>query len=176
MTLLQEKIVLVTGAGAGIGRAIALAMAENGATVAAADIDASGGPAHRRRVPPATREIRRRGRSRSRPIAAISPASTGWWRALSPSSAGSTSIVNNAGVTRYAYIMDLTEADWDRIHRVNAKGVFFCLQRAAREMIRQHESRRQRRPHHQHGLDQRPRLCRRLERRLRRERRARSSR
>jgi NAD(P)-dependent dehydrogenase (short-subunit alcohol dehydrogenase family) len=33
--------------------------------------------------------------------------------------------------------MDLTEADWDRIHRVNAKGVFFCLQRAAREMISQ---------------------------------------
>ena len=49
-------------------------------------------------------------------------------------------IVNNAGVTRYAYIMDLTEADWDRIHRVNAKGVFFCLQRAAREMIKQHEA------------------------------------
>jgi NAD(P)-dependent dehydrogenase (short-subunit alcohol dehydrogenase family) len=33
--------------------------------------------------------------------------------------------------------MDLTEADWDRIDRVNAKGVFFCLQRAAREMIGQ---------------------------------------
>ena len=32
-------------------------------------------------------------------------------------------------------IMDLTEADWDRIHRVNAKGVFFCLQRVAQEMI-----------------------------------------
>ncbi len=31
--------------------------------------------------------------------------------------------------------MELTEADWDRIHRVNAKGVFFCLQRVAREMI-----------------------------------------
>jgi NAD(P)-dependent dehydrogenase (short-subunit alcohol dehydrogenase family) len=36
--------------------------------------------------------------------------------------------------------MDLTEADWDRIHRVNAKGVFFCLQRAAREMIRQNQA------------------------------------
>jgi NAD(P)-dependent dehydrogenase (short-subunit alcohol dehydrogenase family) len=36
--------------------------------------------------------------------------------------------------------MDLTEADWDRIHRVNAKGVFFCLQRAAREMIKQFET------------------------------------
>jgi len=46
-------------------------------------------------------------------------------------------IVNNAGVTRKAYIMDLTEADWDRIHRVNAKGVFFCLQGAARRMIEQ---------------------------------------
>ena len=43
--------------------------------------------------------------------------------------------MNNAGVTRRADIMDLTEADWDRIHRVNAKGVFFCLQRVAREMI-----------------------------------------
>ena len=63
-------------------------------------------------------------------------------------------IVNNAGVTRYAYIMDLTEADWDRIHRVNAKGVFFCLQRAAREMMQT-----RRRADHQHRLDQRPRLA-----------------
>jgi NAD(P)-dependent dehydrogenase (short-subunit alcohol dehydrogenase family) len=44
-------------------------------------------------------------------------------------------LVNKSGVTRRAYIMDLTEEDWDRIHRVNAKGVFFCLQRVAREMI-----------------------------------------
>ena len=46
-------------------------------------------------------------------------------------------IVNNAGITRSAYIMDLTEEDWDKIHRVNAKGVFFCMQRAARQMIEQ---------------------------------------
>ena len=39
MALLQDKVVLVTGAGAGIGKATALAMAEAGATVAAADID-----------------------------------------------------------------------------------------------------------------------------------------
>jgi NAD(P)-dependent dehydrogenase (short-subunit alcohol dehydrogenase family) len=32
-------------------------------------------------------------------------------------------------------MMELTEADWDRIHRVNSKGVFFAMQRAAREMI-----------------------------------------
>jgi len=44
-------------------------------------------------------------------------------------------LVNNAGVTRRAYIMDLTDQDWYRIMRVTAKGVFFCLQRVAREMI-----------------------------------------
>src|SRR5207249_4861238 len=44
-------------------------------------------------------------------------------------------LVNAAGATRRAYIMDLTEDDWERIMRVNGKGVFFCLQRVAREMI-----------------------------------------
>jgi len=50
-------------------------------------------------------------------------------------------LVNNAGVTRKAFMMDITEADWDRIHRVNAKGVFFCMQRVAREMIKQNSGR-----------------------------------
>ena len=44
--------------------------------------------------------------------------------------------VNNAAVTRAVQIMDIDEALWDRIHRVNAKGAFFCMQRAAREMMR----------------------------------------
>ena len=73
-------------------------------------------------------------------------------------------IVNNAGVTRYTQIMDLTEADWDRIHRVNAKGVFFCLQRAAKQMIDQDGG-----PDHQYRLDLGARLFRRVERRLCRE-------
>ena len=51
-------------------------------------------------------------------------------------------LVNNAAVTRHAGIMDLTVEDWDRMHRVNARGTFFCLQRVAREMInRSHEGR-----------------------------------
>ena len=49
--------------------------------------------------------------------------------------------MNNAGVTCRADIMELTEADWDRIHRVNAKGVFFCLQAVARTMIPRREGR-----------------------------------
>jgi NAD(P)-dependent dehydrogenase (short-subunit alcohol dehydrogenase family) len=135
MTLLRDKIVLVTGAGAGIGRAVALAMAEQGAVVAAADIDAD-----------AAGRTATQAAGKTKGAVAIEAdcgdlASIDRMVARAVAEFGRLDvIVNNAGVTRYAYIMDLTEADWDRIHRVNAKGVFFCLQRAAREMIRQFDS------------------------------------
>src|SRR5437868_3401416 len=137
MALLQDKIVLVTGAGAGIGRATALAMAAEGAVLAAADIDR--GAAERTSAD--CNEGRTVGNSR-RAIAIEADcgdvASIDRMIAQAVAGLGRLDvIVNNAGVTRFADIMDLTEADWDRIHRVNAKGVFFCLQRAAREMIKQ---------------------------------------
>ncbi|HEX3864246.1 MAG TPA: SDR family oxidoreductase [Stellaceae bacterium] len=132
MTILQDKIVLVTGAGAGIGRACALAMAEAGASIAAADIDLAA----------AQRTAAAAAGSNRRAIAIEADcgdvASIAAMMALTVAELGRVDvIVNNAGVTRYSYIMDLTEADWDRIHRVNAKGVFFSLQSAAREMIKQ---------------------------------------
>ena len=157
MALLQDKVVLVTGAGAGIGKATALAMAEAGATVAAADIDAA---AAARTVAEIASNTRR---------ALAIEADCGDLASIDAMISRMVEefgrldmIVNNAGVTRFAAIMDLTEADWDRIHRVNAKGVFFCLQRAAREMIAEDR----RRAHHQYRLDLGPRLCRRVERRL----------
>jgi len=132
MAALQDKVVLVTGAGAGIGRATALAMAEAGAVVAAADIDLA---AAQRTAAEAAGNNRR---------AIAIEADCGDVVSIDAMVARTIArlgrldvIVNNAGVTRYAEIMDLTEADWDRIHRVNAKGVFFCLQRAASEMIKQ---------------------------------------
>src|SRR5216684_694424 len=113
MPMLQDKVALVTGAGAGIGRAIALALANEGATLAAGNrglaIEADCG------------DVASIDAMVSRVVAELGRVDI---------------IVNNAGVTRYSYIMDLSEADWDRIHRVNAKGVFFCLQRAAREMMK----------------------------------------
>src|SRR6266480_5823400 len=135
MALLQDKIVLVTGAGAGIGRATALAMAAEGAVVAAADINR--GAAERTSAD--CNEERTVGNNR-RAIAIEADcgdvASIDRMIAQAVAGLGRLDvIVNNAGVTRFADIMDLTEADWDCIHRVNAKGVFFCLQRVAREMI-----------------------------------------
>jgi NAD(P)-dependent dehydrogenase (short-subunit alcohol dehydrogenase family) len=126
MPLLQDKIALVTGAGAGIGRAIALALANEGATLAVADIDLAA----------AQRTASNRGLAIKADCGDV-----GSIDAMVSSVVAELGridiIVNNAGVTRFSYIMDLTEADWDRIHRVNAKGVFFCLQRAAKEMIAQ---------------------------------------
>jgi NAD(P)-dependent dehydrogenase (short-subunit alcohol dehydrogenase family) len=127
---LTDRVAIVTGAGNGIGRAVALGLAGAGAHVVAVDIDAG--------LAKATTDA----------AAALGPkslaleADVGDLAAIdqvvhrSMAAFGRIDVlVNNAGVTRRAYIMDLTEADWDRIMRVNAKGVFFCLQRVAREMI-----------------------------------------
>jgi NAD(P)-dependent dehydrogenase (short-subunit alcohol dehydrogenase family) len=129
---LKGNTVLVTGAGNGIGAAIANAMAEAGADVIAADIDegaaktcAEAASAHGGRTLPLQADCGDVGSINTMVDAAVAE-----FGKLDV-------IVNNAGVTRAAYIMDLTEADWDRMHRVNAKGVFFCLQRAARQMIDQ---------------------------------------
>jgi NAD(P)-dependent dehydrogenase (short-subunit alcohol dehydrogenase family) len=128
--ILVDRVAIVTGAGRGIGRATALALAGAGARVAVVDVDAGAAKA--------TADA----------AAALGPPSLAletdvgdlgaidrMVQAVVGTFGGIDVLVNNAGVTRRAYIMDLTEQDWDRIMRVNAKGVFFCLQRVAREMI-----------------------------------------
>jgi NAD(P)-dependent dehydrogenase (short-subunit alcohol dehydrogenase family) len=131
---LQDKIAVVTGAGRGMGRSISLQLADAGAHVAVADINAEN-------VEETSVAVKAMGRE-CLPIHAdmgnlgdidrmISQAKDAFGRI--------DIIVNNAGVTRHIYIMDVEEGDWDRIHRVNAKGVFFGMQRAAREMIEQGE-------------------------------------
>ena len=128
--ILNGKVALVTGAASGIGRACALALAEAGAHVVAADINAAGAQA--------TAETITQGQRRAVAVTA-DVGDLGQIDAMVKQALAAFGqidiLVNNAGVTRRADIMDLTEADWDRIHRVNAKGVFFCLQRVAREMI-----------------------------------------
>jgi NAD(P)-dependent dehydrogenase (short-subunit alcohol dehydrogenase family) len=129
---LKDKTAIVTGAGVGIGAASAIALAEAGARVAVVDIDAGAAEA-------LARTITDRGGS-----AIAITADCGDVVQIQSmidktvAAFGKLDIIlNNAGVTRRVDIMDLTEADWDRIHRVNAKGVFFCLQTAAAAMISQ---------------------------------------
>src|SRR5690349_11040098 len=107
MASLEDKIVLVTGAGAGIGRAIALAMAAEGAQVACADIDLA---AAQRTAAAAAGN---RGRSLAIEADCGDVASIDAMVARAVTEFGRLDvIVNNAGVTRFSDIMDLTEADW----------------------------------------------------------------
>lgn len=128
--LLKDQIAIVTGAGQGIGKSAAVKLAEAGADLVAVDING-------KTVRDTGDAVRALGRK-----CHVVEADLGSLKDIDRMVAETVkafgrvdTLVNNAGVTRRAYIMDLTEEDWDRIHRVNAKGVFFALQRCAREMI-----------------------------------------
>ena len=129
---LEGKYALVTGAGRGMGRAISLQLAEEGANIAVSDIDAS-------TAEDTAVAVKQLGRE-----SIVLPADMGDLQDIDRMFTQAKDafgrldvVVNNAGVTKYLDIMDVQEEDWDRIHRVNAKGVFFCMQRAARELIDQ---------------------------------------
>ena len=129
---LNGKVALVTGAGRGMGRATALALAHDGANVAVTDILADA-------VEETATDVRAAG-GNSIAIAADIGDGEAINRVIADTVAalGRVDIlVNNAGVTRFLDLMDITEADWDRIHRVNARGAFFVMQRTARQMIEQ---------------------------------------
>jgi NAD(P)-dependent dehydrogenase (short-subunit alcohol dehydrogenase family) len=128
--ILDGRVAIVTGAGHGIGQAIAVGLGRAGAAVAAVDIDRAAAV----KTAEAVKALGRKSVAIDADVgdlAVIDRMTREAMDALGPIDI----LVNNAGVTRRAYIMDLTEADWDRIMRVNGKGVFFCLQRVAREMI-----------------------------------------
>jgi NAD(P)-dependent dehydrogenase (short-subunit alcohol dehydrogenase family) len=127
---LNDRVAIVTGAGHGIGKATAIALAQAGAHVAVVDID----PAAAKITADAVSTVGRRSLALDVDVGDL--ASIDRMAGRVADLFGQIDVlVNNAGVTRRAHIMDLTEADWDRIMRVNGKGVFFCLQRVAREMI-----------------------------------------
>ncbi len=131
---LDGKVALVTGASQGIGKAIALALGEAGATVAVTNI-----PSKMDDVQTVCNEIAKAGgKSHGYELdvshtAAINPVFN-----QVASDLGSVDIlVNNAGVRVNAASVDVREEDWDYVLGINLKGTFFCAQAAARHMLRQ---------------------------------------
>ncbi len=126
---LSNRVALVTGAGQGIGRAIALALAEAGACVGVNDINPDGAYA-------TASTIRTQGGQASDHAADVSlkmqvgsmiEAVRDRWGQLDI-------LINNAGVEPKASVLSLDEWDWDRTLDVNLKGTFICTQLAGRVM------------------------------------------
>lgn len=130
--LLSGKVAIVTGAGSGIGKAVALRLAREGATVVAADLNletarttaeeirAAGASALEMRVD--VREVAE--------IPALVDSAVGTYGKIDI-------LVACAGIVNIKGILDITREDWDRIFEVNARGLFFTLQAVAKQMVKQ---------------------------------------
>ncbi|MHB8897355.1 MAG: SDR family NAD(P)-dependent oxidoreductase [Thermoguttaceae bacterium] len=130
MSSLEGKLALVTGAGRGIGRAVALDLARAGADVV---VNYS---RSREQAEDAARQIQALGR-RSMALQADVARKTDSDRMFDRVEAelGPVNIlVNNAGIEPRADVCDFDEATYDAVMDTNLKGAFFCAQRALRKM------------------------------------------
>jgi 3-oxoacyl-[acyl-carrier protein] reductase len=126
---LEGKVALVTGGGRGIGRAIALGLAAQGAYVALVDIDTAD-------AENVLDSARRSGVSGLVVKADISSTADlkEMMKTVMDRFGKIDILINNAGVTQKVEIEDLTESDWDRVVDINLKGTFFCSQLVFSEM------------------------------------------
>jgi len=129
--VLAGQAAIVTGAGQGIGKAIALRMAREGADIGIVDVNEETAEAVRGDV----RELGRR--------AVVAPADVSDPDAvqaaveqIAAELGGLDVLVNNAGVETRAPFLEITPDDWQRQLDVNLSGTFFCTQAAAREMAK----------------------------------------
>jgi NAD(P)-dependent dehydrogenase (short-subunit alcohol dehydrogenase family) len=128
---LKNKVVIVTGARRGMGKAHALVLAKAGAKVVVSDISQED-------CQVVADEIKKSGGeaiavkcdvSQKAEVEKMVKAAVGKWGKVDI-------LVNNAGICQFKPFMELTEEDWDRTLDINLKGYFLCAQTAAKEMVK----------------------------------------
>ncbi len=129
---LEGKTVVVTGSSRGIGRAIAIKAAEEGANVVV-------NSRKKKSADKVAKEIKDMGGnaigvkadvSKSNDIKKLIKKTVDEFGKLDV-------LVNNAGIIKYSSFIELKEKDWDKLMDVDLKGVFLCSQEAAKQMIKQ---------------------------------------
>ncbi len=128
---LASRIALVTGAGSGIGRAIAIRLAAEGACVVVADIDAASAEAVARELGGTDTAI-----SVTADVTDEEQVAEAFRRAI-VAFGGVDLVVNNAGLSISKPLLETTVRDWDLQHDVMARGSFLVSREAARVMIDQ---------------------------------------
>jgi len=125
----KDKVVIVTGAGSGNGRSIALKFMEEGAKVVVADISVEGAQATIALAPEGSDAV-----AVKADVTNVSDVRRMIEAAIE--AFGELDIlVNNAGIVAFTPFLELSEEEWDKVHDVNLKGPFLCSQAAAKAMI-----------------------------------------
>ena len=131
MFSLKGKSAVVTGAGSGIGQAIALALAKQGAFVDVLEIDGQA-------ADETVEQIRSAGGQAEATQCDVADHGQvqDVFDSLGQARGGLDCLVNNAGIAHVGNITDTSEADFDRVMSVNLKGVFNCLKGGVRQMLK----------------------------------------
>ena len=131
--MLKGKVAIVTGSGRGIGKAIALKLAENGADIVINDIPGSDYADETKKEIEAlgVKAIVVRGDVRNKDdVDALINQTVETFGKIDI-------LVNNAGITRDGLMIRMSEEDWDMVLDINLKGAFNCIKAAARPMMKQ---------------------------------------
>jgi 3-oxoacyl-[acyl-carrier protein] reductase len=131
---LADRVAIVTGSARGIGREIALKLAEVGATVVISDIAQAEAVAEEIRAMPRRSLAVTADVSSSSDVAHLVEATVSQYGQVDI-------LVNNAGIARDQLLMRMSEEDWDAVLNVNLKSVFLCTRAVLRHMVKQHRGR-----------------------------------
>ncbi|OGX46599.1 MAG: 3-oxoacyl-[acyl-carrier-protein] reductase [Omnitrophica WOR_2 bacterium RIFCSPLOWO2_12_FULL_51_8] len=129
---LKDKVALITGGGRGIGRAIAMYFAREGADIAAADVNLADAENTCREI----EALGRKSLALEVDVTDYGKVEDGVNKILDKW--GKVDIlVNNAGVTKDNLLVRMSQAEWDTVLAVNLKGTFNCIRAVSRQMIKQ---------------------------------------
>jgi 3-oxoacyl-[acyl-carrier protein] reductase len=128
---LSKRVAIVTGSGQGIGREIAMTLAEHGASVVISDINATSANEVAAEI------VAKNGKSMAITADVTVQEEVASLVDQTVSSFSQIDIlVNNAGIARDTLLMRMSSTDWDQVLATNLKGAFLCTQAVMRHMIR----------------------------------------